>query len=683
MPQALVAAPLLSGAGFSLRGTLVPQMRAWRTELRRRLKPAPLALLLFAATLHASPVFYTILGDEPGAWPAIFESIGLRSGVPPRIVVIRAGMQPPSTDWQRRIEQGTVLVLEGESETAAAFGFRAGTEKVAVRAVVEARSPGTEIIWEKPMQLPRTAVPAAARIFARERWTGAPLLAGFRSGEGGVLWLAATPGERGYERFPYLLHALADLGVDPGLRARRLWAFFDSSYRLRVDLDYIADRWRRSGISALHVAAWHYNEPDADRDGWLRRLIDACHRRAIQVYAWLELPHVSERFWQEHPEWREKTATGQDAHLDWRKLMNLQNPECRSAALAATRSLIERFDWDGVNLGELYFESLEGASNPARFTPFNDDVRRAFRERYGVEPVPADPRFLELRSGLARDMQEFWIGAVDDLRRAGKRDLDLVLTHVDDRFDGRMRDLIGADAEQVLPLLDRRDFTFLIEDPATVWHLGPERYTEIAARYRTLTRSSSRLGIDLNIVERYQDVYPTRKQTGTELFQLVQTASRAFRRVALYFENSLAPEDLPLLPAAAAVIDRYEQSGDRVVVDSPTGVGVAWSGGALVNGRPWPVIGDGTLWLPAGAHVLERDENEPPIRVLEFNGELKSAQVTGAAIELSYESGARAMAILSAAPSAIEIDGQRAEPALLPGNVLLLPRGQHILTLYP
>ena len=76
------------------------------------------------------------------------------------------------------------------------------------------------------------------------------------------------------------------------------------------------------------MAAWHYNEPDAERDAYLRRLIEACHKRAILVYAWMELPHVSEAFWQEHPEWREKTALLQDAHLDWRKLMNLQNPDC-------------------------------------------------------------------------------------------------------------------------------------------------------------------------------------------------------------------------------------------------------------------------------------------------------------------------------------------------------------------
>jgi len=184
------------------------------------------------------------------------------------------------------------------------------------------------------------------------------LAAGVRRGAGAVLWVATSPGPLGYERFPYLLAALHDLGLEPPFRSARLWAFFDSAYRTRADLSYLAARWRKAGISSLHVAAWHYYEPEADRDAWLAKLIETCHREGILVYGWLELPHVSDRFWEDHPEWREKTAVLQDAQLDWRKLMNLSNRECFHAVSAGVRKLIERFDWDGVNLAELYFESL-------------------------------------------------------------------------------------------------------------------------------------------------------------------------------------------------------------------------------------------------------------------------------------------------------------------------------------
>lgn len=134
--------------------------------------------------------------------------------------------------------------------------------------------------------------------------------------------------------------------MEPPFRAGGLWAFFDSGYRARVDLDYFARRWRKAGIGALHVAAWHFYEPDSKGDAYLRRLIEACHREGILVYAWLELPHVSEEFWKDHPEWREKTAAQQDAALDWRKLMKLTNRDCFEAVGQGVRQLLERFDWD-------------------------------------------------------------------------------------------------------------------------------------------------------------------------------------------------------------------------------------------------------------------------------------------------------------------------------------------------
>jgi hypothetical protein len=158
---------------------------------------------------------------------------------------------------------------------------------------------------------------------------------------------------------------------------------------------------------------------------------------------------------------------------------------------------------------------------------------------------------------------------------------------------------------RVLPLLAKHDFTFLIEDPATVWHLGPERYPEIARRYEPLTTRADKLAIDINIVERYQDVYPTKQQTGTELFQLVNLASRAFARVALYFENSILNPDVPLLAASAAVSDSLEKTARRIVVESKRPLGVPASTPMTVNGRLWPFWDGSMIWLPSGAHILE------------------------------------------------------------------------------
>jgi hypothetical protein len=654
-----------------------------------------LALIGLAASLSGATFNYHIAGDDAGPWPQIFSSIGITraAGGPANLFVVRTVAAGSVAQWIQRIEQGGLVVLEGQGELALALGITPGKERVVVRSIVDRHAPKLPIVWESPLEIPIFNVPKDATVVATERWDHAPVTVTLHRGMGAVLWIAASPGKEGYERFPYLLQTLNDLGMKPPFQTERLWAFFDGSYRSRVDLDYFADRWRKAGIGALHVAGWHYYEQNAESDEYLRRLIEACHRKAILVYVWLELPHVSEKFWDGHPEWREKTAILQDAQLDWRKLMNLNNPDCFAAVSQGVKQLVGRFDWDGVNLAELYFESLEGVANPARFTPMNQDVRNEFRGLHGFDPIelfqspkPDETRlrtFLDYRADLARRQQEQWISEVETIR-ASKPDLDFVVTHVDDRFDTRMHDLIGADAARVLPLLDKHDFTFLIEDPATIWNLGPQRYPQIAARYQPLTTHSNRLAIDINIVERYQDVYPTKQQTGTELFQLVHLAAQSFSRVALYFENSILTPDLALLPSAAADVAKAEQIGTRLMIDSHNGVGVPWQGPALVNGHLWPVHSDTTLWLPAGPSMVEPAPKDSPLRMTDFNGDLRSASVVNDGLRFTYQSAARALALLNARPRKLEIDGSAIDPKLLEsghGFILTLPRGQHVVQL--
>ncbi len=647
---------------------------------------------LLCVPCAATTLTFHVAGDDPGGWPAILSSIGLQNAmVRGDVEVIPAGAISTETDWSSRVERGTILIIEGASPLAASFGFRATMQHISVQSVEDLRAPQLRIIWEKAADLPVFETGKEIQIFARERHEKAPLVAGFRRGTGAVLWIATSPGPHGYDRFPYLPQALADLGLTAPFRSARLWAFFDSSYRSRVDLDYFAPRWRQAGIAALHVAAWHYWEPDPQADEYLRHLIDACHRNGIQVYAWFELPHVSERFWDQHPEWREKTALLQDAQLDWRKLMNLTNRAAFAEVSQGLRGLVDRFDWDGVNLAELYFESLEGHDNPARFTPMNGDVRAEFQAASGIDPLelfkpnasaPAMAKFLEFRADLARRQQTEWIAQVEDIRKT-KSWLDLTLTHVDDRFDTTMREKIGADTSKTLPLLAQHDFTFLIEDPATIWNLGPQRYPQIAARYQALTPRTEKLAIDINIVERYQDVYPTKQQTGSELFSLLHVAAAAFPRVAVYFENSILAPDLPLLPSAAASVQRAEHSSgeksDKLVVESRAGVGALWTGPVLVDGRPWPVASDTVVWLAPGSHSIQPAPVKPVLRLLDLNAELHSASVVAGGLEFTYRSSARALATFETLPASFQIDGAEVHPVTV-GNVVMLPRGQHVVT---
>lgn len=634
---------------------------------------------------------------QAGAWSKILGSLNLTPEFGGRVVTPEETRKLGASGVRERLEDGYIVILTGCDDLADYFGFSPTGKSITVRSVVDVHEPRQQIIWAEALEVPVCQVRAGSDIYTRERSQNTPLVAGIKMGKGAILWLATDPGAQGHERFPYLPQALQALGARPLLRARNLWLFFDSSYRMRADPEYLAAQWRRHGASALHVAAWHYFEPQPERDAYLSRLIGACHKNALHVYAWLELPHVSEQFWSDHPEWREKTALSFDAHLDWRKLMNLRNAECLRAVRSGVEQLLRRFDWDGVNLAELYFESLEGHHNPARFTPLNDEVRREFAQIAGWDPVElwdlASPRhysrsassliqFLTYRAALAQTMQQEWIAILEEIRKQQPH-LDLVLTHVDNLLDPEMRERIGADAKALLPLLEKHDLTFLIEDPATVWNLGPERYLTLAQKYAAVTPRTDRLAIDINVVERYQDVYPTKQQTGAELFREVHLAARAFSRVALYFESSILKPDWPLLAYAAANAEKLKLEPGRAHIKTQRGVGLRWEGPAKVNGGAWPAYHDGWLWLPPGEHTIEPSEAAPPLRLVEFNGELKSALVTGDGLIFSYECKSRALAAFSKPVKRLEIDHRPVEPKLWVFEetwILVLPPGQHLVS---
>lgn len=654
-------------------------------------------LISFLAVLPAiaSAASFQVTGTEPAPWTRIFASVGIRPSVDSSPEIVIAG--PKAAMDVAAVAGRQILVLEGISPAARQLGFAEKTATVAVRRICDAHAPNMQIFWEQPVDVLETQVPDGFQVFATEKWNHLPVLAGKRTGHGAILWMATSPGPTGFERYPYLLHALVDLGLSLPLRSTNLWAFFDSSYRIRADVGYLARRWRQSGVAVLHVAAWHNVEPDPVQDAYLKSLIEACHRNAILVYAWLELPHVSEKFWADHPAWREKTAVGQDAQLDWRKLMNLQNLDCHRQVAREIAGLLQRFDWDGVNVAELYFESLEGASNPARFTPMNDDVRQAFRRTGGFDPkllfdssspYSADKnpgglrKFLDFRAGLASHMQADWLDVIDRLK-VSKPYLDVVLTHIDDRFEPGIRDALGADVARSLPLIQARKSTLLVEDPATLWNLGPERYSKLASKYRELTPDRSQIAVDINVVERYQDVYPTKKQTGVELLELVHEAAASFARVALYFENSLEKQDLALLPAAATTASLAAEAPGRLQVAAPEPTRVAWQGPVSIDGKLWPLQSDEFVIAPSGTHTLAPGTSHSSVTISDFNGDVRSATATAAEVALSYTSRTRAVALLGSPVTSVNVDGA---PFWKAGgdnaNSVLLPAGQHVATFY-
>jgi hypothetical protein len=68
------------------------------------------------------------------------------------------------------------------------------------------------------------------------------------------------------------------------------------------------------------------------------------------------------------------------------------------------------------------------------------------------------------------------------------------------------------------------------------------------------------------------------------------------------------------------------------------------------------------------------------VRIANFNGQIQSADVARDSTEISYSSRSRAIAILAAPVSCVEIDGAPLQNPDRQGRAVLLPAGQHVVT---
>ena len=83
------------------------------------------------------------------------------------------------------LDPAQALLVVGDSLAAQAYGFHPTSRRVNVRSLIDDRQPQLQIVWEQAVDVAVFAMPAGARVFTRERWTGAPLVAGLAgSGNG-------------------------------------------------------------------------------------------------------------------------------------------------------------------------------------------------------------------------------------------------------------------------------------------------------------------------------------------------------------------------------------------------------------------------------------------------------------------------------------------------------------------
>jgi uncharacterized protein YdaL len=602
---------------------------------------------------------------------------------------------------------GGSVIFEGNQPWLSAIGLRFSPRKVPVMSV-------SDPIYDMPISWrPRTlvneyTVPEDARVLLSDPGSGLAVALAGRHGAGRFLYLAApldpfTP--YAGSRYPNLPQYIVEtFGAATPLRARRLEAYFDPSYRPGADLNRLAANWRRSGISTVYAAAWIFTREFSFP---YEEFVRACHRNGVSVYAWFVFPAVTPRMWDEHPEWREKTASGVDARLSWRYSMNFQNPDCYRAAMQWMQTILRSYDWDGVNVTELNFDGdAVPEIRPERFAPMNKEVREGFRATAGFDPMQifqpgsryhysvnraALDKFMRYREDIVVDWHRRILSELQPLQR--EHGWEVIVTALDSLHSDTVRSALGVDTRRIVDLMKEYPFTLQVEDPGEYWSKAPDRYLRFAQTYMALVADRNRLMFDVNVVSRNLKgtSLAVTTATGTELALTIAAAASVSGRVAVYSEHTVASQDWPLLRTTLALPAQIDAVGDRqwrLSSPYPVLLSTGRKLPLLVDGRSWPVLSPDDSWLPPGNHTVGIEHgwrtwllpSGAPVHLVSSTAGLSEVRATGQGIELRYSSPGRAVMIFDKRPVDIFVDGARvATPAEIAGAgwSAVFPAGPH------
>ncbi len=605
------------------------------------------------------------------------------------------------------IERGGTLITDGRSDLAEKLGFRFLAQAIYVSRVRELSMPLPAYGWNPGVVInPFRA--ESGQVLCLDDASGQPLAVVKEVGRGRVLYFGTlldpvTP--FGISRFPYFPYYLKNvLKLSFPVRRANLEFYFDPGLRQQVSWERLVRRWRSSGMKIVYLAAWHfYPDYKFDYDYFIR----LCHDHGIAVYAWFELPQVSPLFWETHPQWREKTAAGDDARVGWRYAINLYNADARKAATDFFRRILNGHDWDGVNLAELSYDTDSGMKNPGRFVPLNDDVRREFRRRRGIDPLeffdPASPRhfrrdpknfarFIDFRCEMIRDLHDHFLSEAARIIKARSRDMEVIVTALDTLLHPGIREECGIDSRDIIALMARHRFTLQVEDPASSWVDPPDRYQKYFRAYEPLISDRRRLMFDINVTPRAgssERGLPAPQAIGSELAATFYHAALASGRVGVYAESTVNPFDMDLLPfvMGSDVSLRREGNGFRVDSRQPFTLLMDAAGfQPRLDGQPWPFFDRNRVFLPSGnrrltfarAGLFADPELSPR---LSFSGDIYDLSVSGNVYSLRYESPTPAALAFNRMLESVRLDG-RLLPVPADRNHLVLPRGSHRLEIY-
>ncbi len=341
-------------------------------------EPARIALLTAdhlsgAATFDQASFFqaFTAMGLAPDPLPAAPVTVKMLE--PYNVLVVPQGsalaLSPTQVTFiAGEVNRGLNILIDGASPLAKALGVEFSPTTFMVNEVCDTQS-GQSLQWT-PTPVPICSFPPGANVLYQDMEDERPMAAWYTLNRGHCLAFATLfdPSTGlGYARYPTLPTAFfTAFPVIPAFTSRDLELFFDSAYLPdNVSIEKRVQKWKQWGVRAIHADCWEmYTDPRThERFPFdYARLIKNCHANGIAVYAWFELPLVTKDFFEAHPEWQEKTAAGTSSRGSWRAdyAMALEIPACRQAVLQFVSDRLRRYDWDGVNLSELCFESVKG-----------------------------------------------------------------------------------------------------------------------------------------------------------------------------------------------------------------------------------------------------------------------------------------------------------------------------------
>jgi uncharacterized protein YdaL len=609
------------------------------------------------------------------------------------------------------VNNGGSLILDHRSKLAENLGFKFGNVPVRVGLIRDKLYPQEYIAWKFRELSFKFGLEKKDVVYCEDPASNNPMVLGRQVGKGKILFINSMfdpYSTLGYSRYPFIMEHVRDfLNMRPFARRENLEVYFDPGLRPSSSVENLVKLWVKSGVRRVHVAGWH-EYPKYTYD--YARLLKLCHANGILVYAWLEPPQVNLKFYDAHPEWHEKNYLGKDAHPAWRNAVALTDPKCVAAIIEEYKKFFTKFNFDGVNLGEVYFESGNGFTEPEQFTPMHPSAIKELAEKYHIDAKnmfsPSSPSYWKTNSKVHNSVIEYRINKTKEVNEQfisfftayaqHKPGFHIILTTMDTYGSPELKENVGLDVDKILELQKKYKFALQIEDPQNRWSTDPARYIEMGKLYASKVSDPKLLMLDLNILN-FRDKhevtpFPTLIQTGVEAYQLIKCAAVGSQRFTIYAEGSVNPQDLSSLAYASASDVHYSNVTDQGFdVNSPYSFVLTLPKkvkALYIDNKPIVGYRENSYFVPAGKHTIKYADKEMlgfssaliQPQVYSFTGNISDLNYGMKSMTFAYSSEESALISINREPVKVLIDGKPCAFEVMKGNdcfSIYLPAGDH------